>query len=212
MGLPGGLCFTSELEICLLLQASQIQLDIAGIFCLDPPSMDVHLYRNKESVGYSQSSMNENTYAETCANEEMGVSGVSPYLAFGKNMRKYLICRLDWFRRLLVAPLWLAGTRENGDLYQNMIDKIHETRDRCAGILWYQGCSDTDPEPAKKYFEHFYSFVMAVRKELGYQVPFFTMQLNRQINGMNDDCWGMVRDAQARAAKRDSWRICFDNI
>lgn len=42
---------------------------------------------------------------------------------------------------------------------------------------------------------------MAVRKELGYQVPFFTMQLNRQINGMNDDCWGMVRDAQARAAR-----------
>lgn len=27
------------------------------------------------------------------------------------------------------------------------------------------------------------------------------MQLNRQINGMNDDCWGMVRDAQARAAR-----------
>ena len=49
-------------------------------------------------------------------------------------------------------------------------------------------------------------------KELDYQVPFFTMQLNRQINGRNDDCWGMVRDAQARAAKRDTGRICFDNF
>ena len=31
---------------------------------------------------------------------------------YEKNMRKYLICRLDWFRRLLVAPLWLVGTRK----------------------------------------------------------------------------------------------------
>lgn len=95
-----------------------------------------------------------------------------PILHLEKNMRKYLICRLDWFRRLLVGSPMARWNPENGDLYQNMIDKIHETGDRCAGILWYQGCSDTDPEPAKKYFEHFYSFVMAVRKELGYQVPF----------------------------------------
>lgn len=66
--------------------------------------MDVHLYRNRSQWDIASHPMNENTYAETCANEEMGVSGVSPYLALEKNMRKYLICRLDWFRRLLVSP------------------------------------------------------------------------------------------------------------
>ena len=91
---------------------------------------------------------------------------------------------------------------KDGDLYQNMIDKIHQTGGHYAGILWYQGCSDTNPEPAAQYFEHFRDYVEAVRAELGYQIPVFTMQLNRQINGINDECWGMVRDAQAKAAEK----------
>ena len=170
-------------------------------FCLDPPSMDVHLYRNRSQWDIASHPMNANKYAETCANEEMGVSGVSPYLAFGKKYAQISNMPVGLVQTSLGGSPMARWNPENGDLYQNMIDKIHETGDRCAGILWYQGCSDTDPEPAKEYFEHFYSFVMAVRKELDYQVPFFTMQLNRQINGRNDDCWGMVRDAQARAAR-----------
>lgn len=89
---------------------------------------------------------------------------------------------------------------KDGDLYLNMIEKIHQTGGKYAGILWYQGCSDTNPEPASQYLEHFRAYAEAVRAELGCEIPIFTMQLNRQINGINDECWGIVRDAQANVA------------
>lgn len=88
----------------------------------------------------------------------------------------------------------------NGDLYENMMDKIRRTGGRYAAVLWYQGCSDTEPESAGSYFIRFKAFVEAVRRALGYEIPFFTMQLNRQINGLYDEAWGMVREAQRRAA------------
>ena len=53
-------------------------------FCIDPPSMDVHLYRNRNKWDIASHPMNESTFAGSLANEEMGVPGVSPYLAFGK--------------------------------------------------------------------------------------------------------------------------------
>ena len=57
-------------------------------FCIDPPSMDVHLYRNRNKWDIASHPMNESTFAGSLANEEMGVPGVSPYLAFGKTYGK----------------------------------------------------------------------------------------------------------------------------
>src|SRR5699024_6470280 len=68
-------------------------------------------------------------------------------------------------------------------------------------ILWYQGCSDTTPEYAFSYKSRFTEFVSAVRKAVGYEIPFFTFQLNRQIGGLHDGCWGAVREAQRQAAR-----------
>lgn len=66
-------------------------------FCLDPPSMDVHLYRNRSQWDIASHPMNENTYAETCAMKKWEYQEFHPILHLEKNMRKYLICRLDWF-------------------------------------------------------------------------------------------------------------------
>ena len=78
--------------------------------------------------------------------------GVSPYLAFGKKYAQISNMPVGLVQTSLGGSPMARWNPENGDLYQNMIDKIHETGDRCAGILWYRGCSDTDPEPAKKIF------------------------------------------------------------
>ena len=93
---------------------------------------------------------------------------------------------------------WKPG---EGDLYRNMTKRFRQTGGKYAGILWYQGCSDTEPEAAEQYYANFKEYVEAVRKELGYDIPVFTMQLNRQINGIHDACWGKVREAQRRAAE-----------
>ena len=170
-------------------------------FCIDPPSMDVHLYRNRSKWDIASHPMNESTFARSLANEEMGVPGVSPYLAFGKTYGKMTGMPVGLIQTSLGGSPMERWNPKDGDLYLNMLDKIHQTGGKYAGVLWYQGCSDTNPGPAEKYLEHFREYVEATRKELGYEIPFFTMQLNRQINGINDECWGMVRDAQARAAK-----------
>ena len=171
-------------------------------FCADAPSMDVHLYRNRSRWDIASHPMNESTFAGSLANEEMGVPGVSPYLSFGKTYAKMTGMPVGLIQTSLGGSPMERWNPKDGDLYQNMIDKIHQTGGHYAGILWYQGCSDTNPEPAAQYFEHFRDYVEAVRAELGYQIPVFTMQLNRQINGINDECWGMVRDAQAKAAEK----------
>lgn len=170
-------------------------------FCMDPPSMDVHLYRNRSKWDIASHPMNESTFAGSLANEEMGIPGVSPYLSFGKKYAELSKMPVGLIQTSLGGSPMERWNPRNGDLYENMMDKIHETGGQYAGVLWYQGCSDTNPEPAEHYLENFREYVEALRRELGYEIPVFTMQLNRQINGINDECWGMVRDAQRRAAR-----------
>lgn len=169
-------------------------------FCADPPSLMVHLYRNRSRWDLACHPLNESTGIEGMANEEMGIPGVSPYLSFGKKYYELTGRPVGLVQTSLGGSPMHRWTPEKGELYLNMIEKMRQTGNRFAGVLWYQGCSDTDPKQSKLYPERFLQYVTAVRRELGYEVPFFTMQLNRQINGLHDECWGAVREAQRRAA------------
>ena len=104
--------------------------------------------------------MNESTFAGSLANEEMGVPGVSPYLSFGKTYAKMTGMPVGLIQTSLGGisngvKKKRGWNPKDGDLYQNMIDKIHQTGGHYAGILWYQGCSDTNPEPAAQYLSIF---------------------------------------------------------
>lgn len=169
-------------------------------YCTDPPHLCVHLFRNRGKWDLACHPMNESTFAGSLANEEMGIPGASPYLSFARNYYELTGMPVGLVQTTLGGSPMKRWSPEGGDLYQNMIDKIHRTKGKYAGVLWYQGCSDTEPEPAAAYFEHFKEFVESVRGVVGYEIPFFTMQLNRQINGIHDEAWGMVREAQRRAA------------
>lgn len=178
----------------------------------DPPSMDVHLYRNRRCWDLASHPMNESTFTESEVktditsefgepNTEMGVSGLSPYLAFGKR-----------FSQLSHMPVGLIATAlggspisrwsADGGLYNNMLSRLNDCGGKCAGILWYQGCADTDQmDQAFAYKENYYSLIERTRKDLGYSVPFFTCQLNRYAEGLYDHAWGMVREAQRLSAR-----------
>lgn len=167
---------------------------------MDPPVPGVHLFRNKSRWDLACHPMNESTDAGSLANEEMGIPGVSPYLSFGKRFMDLSHCPVGLIQTSLGgSPLhrWLPPS---GDLYKNLLNKISLTGRKYAGILWYQGCSDTTPEDAPVYEDRFRQFVEELRSALGYEVPFFTFQLNRQVGGLHDECWGVVREAQRRAA------------
>lgn len=169
-------------------------------FCMDPPHLCVHLYRNRSKWDMACHPMNESTMAGSLPNEEMGIPGVSPYLSFAKAYYAITNQPVGLIQTSMGGSPIKRWKPEEGDLYQNMMQKIKETKGAYAGVLWYQGCSDTDPESSAQYYDNFEAYVRAVRKELGYEIPFFTTQLNRQINGINDASWGEVREAQRRAA------------
>lgn len=89
----------------------------------------------------------------------------------------------------------------NGVLYQNLMDRIQRTKGKYTGILWYQGCSDATPQEAPLYYDRFCFLVETIRQQIGYEIPFFTFQLNRVVSISDDKSWGVVREAQRQAAE-----------
>ena len=171
----------------------------------DPPQMGVHLFRNCSRWDIAAHPVNEATGAGDVENLEMGNPGVSPYLSFGKH-----------YSRLTGRPVGLIATaqggqplsrwdkREDGALFDRMIQQIHDCGGKVAGILWYQGCSDTQKERAACYLEKFRRVVEDTRQALGNQVPFFTFQINRSLEDNGGNGWALVREAQRRAAREIS--------
>lgn len=169
-------------------------------YAMDPPHLCVHLFRNRSKWDLACHPMNESTFAGSLPNEEMGIPGVSPYLSFGKNFYELSHCPVGLVQVSLGGSPMSRWHPETGDLYQNMIDKINLTGKKYAGVLWYQGCSDADPSAAPDYLQHFTEMVHALRTYLGYEIPFFTFQLNRFVDCTEDVSWGQIREAQRIAA------------
>lgn len=164
----------------------------------DPPELGVHLYRNRHQWDIASHPFHESSFNAGVANAEEGVSGNSPYLSFGKAFRKlshYPVGLIATAKGGMPMKKWEPG---RGSLYQNMLEQA-KACGPIAGVLWYQGCSDTDSKYVD-YKERYYGMIEQFRKDLGYPVKFFTFQLNRQINGFNDEGWGVVREAQRTAS------------
>jgi hypothetical protein len=145
--------------------------------------------------------MNESAFGADAKNAEMGVSGISPYLSFGKNFRRFSHYPVGLVATAMGGQAMKRWNPEGGKLYLNMLEQAKACGKAFAGVLWYQGCSDTDERNAPAFREKYFTMIEAFRKDLGYDIPFFTFQLNRQVDGENDPGWGMVREAQRMAAK-----------
>ncbi len=164
----------------------------------DPPELGVHIFRNRRSWDLASHPLNESTYNADAPNAEMGVSGNSPYLSFGKNFKKlshYPVGLIATAKGGMPMKRWKPGA---GSLYRNMLEQARACGP-LAGILWYQGCSDTDKKSAD-YEQNYFEMIRAFRKDLGYPVRFFTFQLNREVDSPNDRGYGIVREAQRKAA------------
>lgn len=165
----------------------------------DAPELGVHLYRNRHKWDLAAHPFNESTYNAGVANADRGVTGVSPYLAFGKYFKKlshYPVGLIETAMGGMPIKKWTPGV---GGLYKNMVKQAKKCG-KLAGVLWYQGCSNTDSKGLANYKENYYSIIESFRKDIGYEVPFFTFQLNREINTPNDEGYGTVREIQRQAA------------
>ena len=100
---------------------------------------------------------------------------------------------------------WDTGNPDGAYLYENMIDLIAAAGGKVAGMVWYQGCSDTrSEETASTYLARFTRFVEAFRARYGANLPIITAQLNRWLDVLSrswNTCghWCARRSARRRA-------------
>ena len=162
----------------------------------DPPTLGVAMYRNMGRWDLASHPINDPTNAFEEPNIAPNTVGTSPYLAFGR-----------LFQEISGMPVGLIPTslgntplsrwEKGGDLYQNMIRRLEKIGGHIAGVLWYQGCSDTgNPELFNSYGMRFAKMVRDFRELLKYEVPFFTFQLNMHTNSQNQEGWAVVKEAQ----------------
>ena len=65
-----------------------------------------------------------------------------------------------------------------GSLYGSMLNRLSAAGGKVAGVLWYQGESDANPDDAPRFAERFRKLVASVRADCGDpELPFLTVQL-----------------------------------
>lgn len=171
----------------------------------DPPELGVHIYANDGSWKLATQPLNDSIDTVYPENAEH-CSGASPALSFARNLKNRLGVPIGLVAASLGgSPLSYWEPAQNGKLYLAMLRRL-EVVGNIKGILWYQGCTDATDENealAETYYDRFCAMVGAWREKLG-RLPILTVQLNRWpdkcASDSKDRAWGLVIDAQRRAA------------
>lgn len=164
----------------------------------DPPELGVHLFRNRHRWDLASHPFNESSFAADVANAERGVSGVSPHLAFGKAFKKLSHYPVGLIASAMGGMPIKRWNPDGGPLYKNMLE-VTKMCGKIAGVIWYQGCSNTDKKGLVDYQKKYYDVINSFRRDIGYDVKFFTFQLNREVYCDNDNGYGTIREIQRMA-------------
>lgn len=168
----------------------------------DPPQMGVHLFDN--SGNWELASHPLNSVPDPIYGNNDTSSGISPGLSFGRTMQRNLNVPIG-----LVAAArggssledWNPAHDDDPYLYFALREKL-KSIGKFKAMIWYQGCNDAgNLEEATIYPEKFRQTVSLWREEFGH-FPIVTCQINRHAykDGGDDRFWGMVREAQRKAA------------
>jgi sialate O-acetylesterase len=174
---------------------------------VDPPALGVSVFAANDEWRLATHPIFDSTDTKHVASRDSGWVDVSPWLAFGKEIFRQAGVPIGLIPAALGgSPLriWDPGNGAEAVLYDNMVDMIEAAGGRVAGMVWYQGCSDTDcPDRASSYLERFTRFVQTFRARYGADLPVITVQLNRFYDCLpqNELGWSVLREAQRQAAK-----------
>ncbi|GHU77454.1 hypothetical protein AGMMS49992_25340 [Clostridia bacterium] len=167
----------------------------------DPPALGIHLYGNDGRWSVASHPLNNSVGTIYPENKELPC-GTSPALAFGRMLLNRLNVPVGLVQASLGgSPLSAWHPLEDGILYRAMIRRL-DAVGPVSGVIWYQGCSDTDEIHVPAYLDRFKKMVEYWRITLG-DVPIATVQLNRWVGDPSRDrYWGIIREAQRQAAKQ----------
>lgn len=171
----------------------------------DPPSLDVHVLKLSGKWDVASHPLHDTTNSRYPRLSEQGRH--SPWLQCGK----ILAWRLGYPIGLIPSaqgglPLSCWDRREDGSMLELVKERIAEAGGKIRGILWYQGCSDTDTaEKRNTYLERFSFVCRELRAYTGAQTPFLTVQINKQLyipieKRAHAKNWSVLREAQRQAA------------
>jgi sialate O-acetylesterase len=173
----------------------------------DPPELGIHLFRNSGSWDLATHPFNESTNTRHIENREGANPGHSPFLAFARIVKRETGWPVGLVQTALGgSPLRAWNPEEEGTLYRNMLNIVQAAGGSVRGVVWYQGCSDCNPDERDSYADRFGAMVKHWRRDVGdAELPFMTVQLNRHtMLGTTDDdnrSWGIVREQQRIAAR-----------
>ena len=96
---------------------------------------------------------------------------------------------------------WDPAKRDQGgaSLYGSMLSSLAEVSQPIAGVLWYQGCSDTDSTSAQLFTERMKKLVAAVRADQHQPtLPWITVQISRVVgqNNGGEREWNAIQEQQ----------------
>ncbi len=82
-------------------------------------------------------------------------------------------------------------------LYGATIERFEKNGGRCAGIIWYQGCSDATAMEAPKYTKRMKTLVSAFRRDLrDPKLPFVLVQISRVVASSDEAAWALWNSIQ----------------
>lgn len=169
----------------------------------DPMHELVHVMRGDGKWDIAAHPIADSTNEPNLPSAELSVAGTSPFLSFGKtylNETGVPVGLVPTARGGSAISRW--DKKQDGELTENMELLFNKSGGKCAGILWYQGCSDTTAERAHNYFDAFKSMISEFRKITKEETPIFTIQLNKAQSDECDELWGILRQTQRECAQK----------
>lgn len=172
----------------------------------DPPELGVHLFKNSYRWDLAAHPISDGTDAVETTNAEGCNAGTSPYLSFGRTMKKHLGYPIGLiFTAQGGSPIgaWLPEGNLNRHMKTACIEATGGAK-KVAGILWYQGCSNTaeNETSGSKYLSDFKCYVEDMRSFFDNEkLPVYTCQLNKhESRNTSAEGYSNVRESQRLAA------------
>lgn len=180
----------------------------------DPPQMGLHMFHASGQWRIATHPLGDSTGSKYPANREAANASHSPYLAFARQIELRVGYPIGLIPAALGGSAILAWDRkDDGHLFTNMLAYIKDATagattvgSKVAGMVWYQGESDTGPQQNQIYLERFTRMIADFRSEMhGENLPVITCQLNRVLSPRVLDGgnlgWEIIREIQRQAAR-----------